>query len=63
MFDVRCLMFDVYNIYFLGKKISIFSYKNMMNTFSNGINNRGPVYAVYIGISQDTAFTDVNNAV
>ncbi len=26
------------NIYFLGKKISIFSYKNMMNTFSNGIN-------------------------
>ena len=35
----------------------------MMNTFSNGINNRGLVYAANIGISQDTAFTDVNNAV
>ena len=53
----------MFDIYFLGKKISIFSYKNMMNTFSNGINNRGPVYAVDIGISQDTAFTDVNSAV
>lgn len=34
-----------------------------MNTFSNGINYRGPVYATNIGISQDTAFNDVNNAV
>jgi hypothetical protein len=31
-----------------------------MITFSNGINNRGSIYAANIGISQDTAFIDFN---